>query len=518
MAKGLAVISGSNTIVFKALETGVIQMGSTNAQNVYKPAQVTVSGSFIVSGSEGALFNVSGSAIELTAPDTDNIKILSGLQSDLTSSTANDFVMIKSDGSVLKSSKIDADAVMLNDGSTVQDLSASISNQIGSSQITVVDSDGDQALVNLNGGSLTLNDVANRTVIEVSQDSSGVASYQVNLADEVHIQKLSASLGVEATGSIDVNGTLNVTSTSTMGGKLTISAGGADITGDTTVTGLLSASSADVAGNLTVRGDLEVLGDTTIKVTNQSNLTIEDAIILVGSGSQGSTADLGIVFGSTDRQSLGLSGGEFYLGTTTDDTLDGTFAGAVQSNGVLKLGSLYATDLVDAATLDISGLAGIGGDLGVSGSVTLGDGADKVVSVAGQLTASSGAEIQNGLSASAADIGGDLNVQSNVTVADGDLTVTGSVYISGSTSETVISGNVSLNAGRFNVPRLTRAEAVELFKDANGDIPEVDTRWEGYMFYLISDDGNDNDAFPQGRKWYFNENGYWHVSFFYVGN
>lgn len=532
MAKGLAVISGSNTIVFKALENGVVQMGGQNASGTLKPAQVTVSGSFIVSGSEGALFNVSGSGISFSAPSEDGIKILSGLASDATSSLDHDFVMIKSDGSLLKSSKIDASAVMLDSGQSVQDLSASIDQRIGTSQLTVKDTDGDEATVSLTEGSLTLNGVANKTVVNVTQDSAGVASYEVTLDENIEVTSVSASSDIQAGGNLtvagdaDLNGNADIAGTLAVGGNATLSAelsvvgaaslgstlgvaGDATFQSNVTVDALLSASSADVAGNLIVRGDLQVIGDTVVTTKNQSNLIIEDAIILVGSGSDADTDDLALLFGTANSQALAIKGGEFYLGASSDDAQDAAIA--VTADATLNLGTLKASD-VQASTLSVSTSAAINaltvsGDayfqqaLHVSGNVTLGSDSSDVVTVNAQLTASAGLqatgliEAQAGLSASAADIGGATNINGKLTV----------------------NGDVELNSGRFSVPRLDRDQAKTLFGDVNGNVPDYDLTWEGYMFYLADDDAaNDMDAFPQGHKWYFNEGGYWHVSFFYI--
>lgn len=115
--------------------------------------------------------------------------------------------------------------------------------------------------------------------------------------------------------------------------------------------------------------------------------------------------------------------------------------------------------------------------------------------------------------ASQLDVGGPAIVVGNLTTQS-DLYVEGNTNLGNSDANTL---GADLDAvvvnGTFQAPKLTRDQA-EAKYITNAD-PNVD--YSGHMFYLTSDDaGSDEAAFPEGRKWYFCEDGVWYASFFYT--
>jgi len=73
--------------------------------------------------------------------------------------------------------------------------------------------------------------------------------------------------------------------------------------------------------------------------------------------------------------------------------------------------------------------------------------------------------------------------------------------------------------GNFRIPHMTRAQALTVYGDGsalNDQATTIANGHDGHMFYLNDDNAaNDSDPFPEGKKWYFCENGVWHASFFY---
>jgi hypothetical protein len=396
MAKGLAVISGSQAVIFKALENGVVQMGNSGSWGE-QLAQVTISGSLAISGSTGAKFDVVGDSITLSTVSEDGIKIVGGLASAATSSAPlvgeqgavqDHFVMIDKDtGALSKAEKIDASVVQLDNGQNVQEFSASLDSRIGTSALRVEDNDGDLHEVSLTSGKLSLDSSdENRILVEVVQDPvEGEDNVQVtfNLPDEVRISKLSASAGIEATGSVDIDGTLATTGNATIGGKLT------------------------------VEGDLEVQGNMTQVNVDQKNLVVDDAIILIGSGSDGDASlELGLVFGTQNSKAFTLKDGEFYLGATSDDTLDTDLNPDNDASGKLHLTEIAASGLVSADTLIVASTVNL------NGNVNIGDGSDDVLTILSQIIASNGLNFIAGdfVVVENADIDGILDVALGATL------------------------------------------------------------------------------------------------------
>lgn len=453
MAKGLAVISGSNAVVFKALENGIVSMGGSGSWGT-TTATVTISGSLTLSGSEGVFLHASGSdfiinngsgqgdkfvlggisntasvfgqqpAVGNNAKRNINYELKRGLKWAATSSVPEgsiedkldsdyysqlelenkflapeDFLVITESGEVRRVNKIDASVVVLNDGQTVE-------QQVGGLNLNLKHSSSDGSIdvkdVNLTKGDLVLKDKQYRTVLSMSnKDSEESVEVLVDLDPDLRVESLSASAGLNVTGSSKLLGELHVVS-------------GSGHTGNATID-----------GTLTVKGNLDIVGDVNQITVNKSNLNIEDAIVLIGSGSDGTQGELGFVFGTegVSSSAFTLKNGDFYLGKTTDKGQDASGYDLDPDNdglGKLILANLSASATIDALDLQVANSATIHGDLVANSDVTLGDNEQDVISIKGQLTASNGMHISTG----SLDLDGELDVRDATLLRD-TLTVKG---------------------------------------------------------------------------------------------
>lgn len=451
MAKGLAVVSGSSDVVFKALETGIVTIGSSATD-----AEVTLTGSLTIN----------------KHADGGDPLIITGLSSSAVSAEADKVLVIDATtGVVREADKLSASDVQLADGQTVEQFSGSVDGRLDTLEasvgtgVLVVSGSTEIEEVDLAGGSVRFLGTASETDVTVTTSSAGNVVVTVGLVPDVTVNTLTASNG------------------------LLVSAGGATVTGNISGSGELQVgSNATVGGNLTVAGDFLVEGSVT--TINTTNLTVEDAIILVGSGSDASSGELGIVFGSTNGKSLSLNAGEFYLGNTTDDTLDGNLDPDNDGAGILHLGALSASVGVNALQVEVgaNGLT-VAGDTTLNGAVTLGDAASDAITINGYITGS----------------GSPIVVSSSLTVGD--------------------AGNVNSEVTTF--VSQVRMPIYTLSGDAlEGTFPAIPaayisspTAQGGHMFYLTASTNvglGDDSVFPEANKWYMNERGVWHESFFFT--
>lgn len=297
---------------------------------------------------------------------------------------------------------------------------------------------------------------------------------------------------------VSITGSLGVTDLVTLQNGLTLTGG--DIL---VLDGKVSASSdleaggnlvvkgnAEVTGSLKVKGNLEVEGDISQTNINQSNLVIEDAIILVGSGSDGNVGELGLVFGSADgaQPAFSLLNGEFYLGRTTDDSLDGNLSSDNDGLGKLILANLSASATVHALDLRIANSAEVSGTLDVLGNVVLGDSNSDSITLNGVVTATANVSLEE------------------------DVTI-------GTFTEGQEADDLLKVVGQIRMPIFTTAgdPLTGSFPIIPADYATNKANYNGHMFYLTGSDSTNwtttDAAWPQANKWYFNERGDWHPSF-----
>jgi len=282
MAKGIAVVSGSNNVVFKALETGVIVAGSSTTDAV-----VSITGSLGV---------------------TDLVTLENGL-----TLTGGDLLVQA--GKVSASSDLEAggDVIAAGKVSASSDLEAG-GNVVAAGNLDVEGTGNLKGKLTIQTGGLEVD--AGETILA---DKLTVEANGAYVTGEV-----SASSNLKAGGNLDVEGT------SDLKGKLTVEVGGADITGD-----------VDFRDNVVIHGDLEVKGATTVTTDSVSNMRITDAVTLLGDGADADQIDIGFILGSSNSKALISDNGVFKLGSTSQTAADSVIT--VADDGILVLGQVTAS-------------------------------------------------------------------------------------------------------------------------------------------------------------------------------
>jgi hypothetical protein len=458
MAKGLAVISGSNTVMFKALETGIITAGTISGSTL-KPATFTLTGSLLLSGAAEPVLQLQG--LTLTA----------------TSSVANDTILIKNGSFVREATVLSGNQVVLVDGTNIETKINELEANLGAQTLTVSGAEGTFA-VDLESDELAIVGTANEATVALT-DAGTKTTFTVGLPDAVTITDSLTITGGSGDKLVITQGNLDVQNGAISGsGKLEI---GGEITGSSNLKILGSGS---IGGDLSVDGNLTVTGEVTVLDT--TNLRIEDPIIILGSGSAGSAdGDKGLIFAragtdhrafiwddNTDKFILGSTNND---GTGTDLTVDASTA----AKSTLVVHTLQATD--------VSGTNG-----NFTGNVTLGDAGTDIITINGYITGSGNIVVSSSLTIGAAN-----NVANETTTFVSKI--------------------------RMPVFSVSGTYAVSDYPQVPSDYTSNASAYAGHNFYLTSsntgsggipgDLGDDNWA--QGNKWYFNERGVWHASFFF---
>jgi hypothetical protein len=459
MAKGLAVISGSNTVMFKALETGIITAGTISGSTL-KPATFTLTGSLLLSGAAEPVLQLQG--LTLTA----------------TSSVANDTILIKNGNFVREATVLSGNQVVLQGGQNVEQRINTLEANLDSSAL-VVSSSTTSVQVDLDTEALKFVGTTNEVDVAITEAGSDV-QVQIGLPPAVTITDSLTITGGAGNKLIITQGDLDVQNGAISGsGKLEI---GGEITGSSN---LKINGSGSIGGDLTVGGNLTVNGAVTVLDT--TNLRIEDPIIILGSGSTATDGDKGFIFqraaadnrafiwdDNTDKFILGSTNND---GTSTDLTVDASTA----AKSTLVVHTLQATD--------VSGTNG-----NFTGNVTLGDAGTDVITINGYITGSGNIVVSSSLT-----IGAASNAANETTTFVSKVRMP--VFS--------VSGTYTV-AGYPAVPVAYYTNAAD---------------YSGHSFYLTSSNtgsggvpGDEGDGnWLQGNKWYFNERGVWHASFFYSG-
>lgn len=453
MAKGLAVISGSNTVMFKALETGIITAGTISGSTL-KPATFTLTGSLLLSGAAEPVLQLEG--LTLTA----------------TSSVANDTILIKNGSLVREATVLSGNQVVLVDGTNIETKINTLEANLGSQVLTVSGAEGTFA-IDLESDELAIVGTANETTVSLA-DAGTKTTFTVGLPDAVTITDSLTITGGSGNKLIIAQGDLDVQNGAISGsGKLEI---GGEITGSSN---LKILGSGNVGGDLTVGGNLTVQGDVTVLETQ--NLRVEDPIIILGSGSTATDGDKGFIFqrasadnraflwdDNTDKFILGSTNND---GTGTDLTVDASTA----AKSTLVLHTLEVVDITS------------------TGNVTLGDAGTDRLTINSYITGS----------------GSPIVVSSSLTIGDADN----------------VDNETTTFVSKLRMPvfSVSGTYAVGNYPQVPSDYVANASNYAGHNFYLTSSNTGSggtpgdlgDDSWAQGNKWYFNERGVWHASFFF---
>jgi hypothetical protein len=490
MAKGIAVVSGSNNVVFKALETGVIVAGSSTTDAVVSITGslgvtdlVTLENGITLSGGDVLVLDGKLSASSnLEAGGNLDVEGTSNLKGKLTVE-AGDLEVQAGDVKITGSAYISTDLSASQDlkagrhliaGGNLDvegtgNLKGKLTIQTGGLEIDAGETIlADKLTVEANGAYVTGEVSASSNLkaggnLDVEGTSNLKGKVEIEAGDlEIQAGAMSASSNISAGGDLDIEGASNLK------GKLTVEVGGADITGD-----------ADFRDNVVIHGNLEVKGDTTVTTDNLKNMTVEDAITQFGIGADAASQDVGFVFGDSNSRAMIVDGGVFKLGTTSDGA--NSTSVTVADDGILVLGQVTASVGILAKDVYIQDT------LIVEDNVTLGQDSADVVTINGQLTASANALLQEDVTMG--------------TDSDDLIKVVGQIRMP---IFTVASGHANHVAGFPEIP---------------ADYMSNKAAYNGHMFYLTSSDDTNwtaSGSWAQGNKWYFNERGDWHASFLFA--
>ena len=292
----------------------------------------------------------------------------------------------------------------------------------------------------LHGNTILLGNATNRWVFSANTiDASGAAAIDGDIT---------AGADVDITGEANTN-TLKVVSTSAMGGRLTISSGGASVTGS-----LDTVNNANVGGNAAVVGVLSVTNTAAL-----GNTTVTGFVNATTSGQVGTTFTAG---GNTSV------GGKLTVSGLTTLTGNATLSGdlSVAGNTTLtEVATMNANVSLGGATTDMVSYTGrVNTSLEPSANGKVLGHADRRWAAAltsanttGDITAGGDVDITGEVNAASGAIVGDLSVGDDIT-----LDPTSNIIFSNtglSTSKVTISGN------NISVPYLQVQDQVTLPAD-----------------------------------------------------
>lgn len=485
MAKGLAVVSGSSTVVVKMLEDGTVVFGQDTS------VAAKLSGSLVLNlGDETNGYylrtdaNGTASWSQVSASEVEVVPF-----SDVTGTNVQD---------------------------VLEELRADISAAAGSGSFSVSDGGNTESILTDGTQTLTWQGFANN--ITASYDA-GTNTFTHKLTDNVVIAN-----NLTVTNDLTVNGTssfLNVENLFVEDPLITLASGNTAQTldqglvmtrsgsnyamlwdesadefvfaetatedgttaGNVTITsyaplqiGDLTAVSGTFSGDVNVNGDLDV--DTNLNVDGNTTVTTITA-----------SAGLEVTAGPVILPNASINNNELEFSTIRVDLGNGLTS---------SLGDPFDVALGGTASFAVS--FGPGSNQVPSGSTTITiSGTANEVNVNnttfGTVTLGSGGTFTIGLP-------DDVIITNNLNVGN-NLQVTGSTYLG------TDSADVTLVNSQLRIPIFT-----------TGTIPaDYETSasiYSGYVFYL-SGSGNPSGEFQAGNKWYFNEGGEWYKSFFFPG-
>ncbi|GBD07667.1 hypothetical protein HRbin21_01498 [bacterium HR21] len=240
----------------------------------------------------------------------------------------------------------------------------------------------------------------------LDDDGNGVLSRAGNIA-----------INPGAGNTLSTNGNFSAAGTGTFGGQLTVSSGGAAITGNVSVT-----------GNITATGNLTVNGNTTLGTGASNTVTINAGTVTAANLPAGTSNDF-VVRGA---------GGVLQVRTVT-----GMVTGTGTANRLVRWTS---SSTIGDGSLDDNG----SGTLSRAGNIAINPGAGNTLSTNGNFSAAGTGTFGGQLTVSSggAAITGNVSVAGNIT-ATGNLTVNGNTTLGDAATD-----QVTINAAAVQVPNI----------------------------------------------------------------
>lgn len=467
MAKGLAVVSGSSTVVVKMLEDGTVVLGQDTS------VAAKLSGSLVLNlGTE-----TNGYYLRTDANGTASWSQISASEVSVTPFQ---------------------DVTGTNVQDVLEELRQDIQAAAGSGSFSVSDGGNTEVIPTDGTQTLTWQGFANN--ITASYDA-GTNTFTHKLTDNVIIAN-----DLTVTNDLTVNGTssfLNVENLFVEDPLITLASGN---TAQTLDQGLvMTRSGSNYAMLWDESADEFVFAETaTEDGTTAGNVTITSyAPLHIGD----LTAVSGTLSGDlTVQQFTELQGGLQVTGAVN-------LPNASINNNELEfdsirvdLGNGLTSSLGDPFDVVLGGTA--------SFAVSFGPGSNQVPSGSTTITVSGTAnEVDvNGTTFGTITLGSGgtvtIGLPDNVEITN-NLFVTGNLQVTGSTYLGTDSSDVTLVNSQLRIPIFTTGTIP-------ADYETSASNYSGYVFYL-SGSGNGSGDFQAGNKWYFNEGGEWYKSFFFPG-
>lgn len=554
--RGFAVISGSSTVVARIMENGTVVFGQDKA------ITGSISGTLVLNLPNGP--GIDGKVVQIGTNNSASIAQLSASQivvipvGNLTSSNVQ---------LALEELQNEITYISGNVGATTLTVSASDGTgtvALGTGQLKLVSSDTNLVITkNDTGDDVTVTfDVADSpTFVNITATTLSASSY-VSASTLNVVSNASVGGNLTITGDLTVNGTtvtletqnlkvedpIIVLGSSSAGqvadgdrglifaqsGTVNDPAFGWDASdsvfrlGTTTDDGStpsltinpnasLQLGSLSASNNIDIGGNLTVGGSVTLPAGSISNTELVNSSINISGGVGISVSGLeSISLGGSGSISLNLS----ELSTVTVDV-------ATDSIAIVDASNSSGSALTTVSGL-VSGLAGTG-LTATNGVLSVNYGSSSGTAVQGNTTLTvSGTlnevEVGGGLFQTVT-LGNPSTITIGLpdTVTIGNLTVTGSLIVSGNTTLGTGTEDTITVVGNLRHPvfSVSGANAVAGYPIVPNVYITNASSYGGYSFYLTSSATTapngvtpGSGSWDQANKWYFNENGEWFASFF----
>ena len=352
--------------------------GEVNAATAAIVGLATIGGNVVVSGDIDGADNKEANVYNAVVRNDLTVSTNTALNGNTTIAHNKDFIVGNSTIKTLQSNQSGNVRVMTIRQAAGANDRIVIQSSVGNSTV---------GFIPLQGNNVTLGNTTNRWH-NASFTNANTSGTFVSTGD------ITGGADVDITSEANT-GTLRVRSTSAMGGKLTISSGGASITGsldtvnnanvggNAAVTGVLAVTgAATLANTITVTGlaDFNSTGDFAGNVNFQDSITVADNSTFSKTLGAGNTTVTGFANITSTLEVAGATTlkGNVDLGDAATDTV--SFVADVDTNilpsaNTKQLGANTARWLLVANTINTSGDITAGADVDITGEVNAASGA-----------------------------------------------------------------------------------------------------------------------------------------------
>ena len=390
--------------------------GEVNAATAAIVGGATVGGDITLSGDLDGANNKEANVFNAVVRNDLTVSTNTALNGNTTIAHNKDFIVGNSTIKTLQSNQSGNVRSMVIGQATGANDRIVIQSSVGNSTV---------GFIPLQGNNVTLGNTTNRWH-NASFTNANTSGTFVSTGD------ITGGADVDITGEANT-ATLRVRSTSAMGGKLTISSGGASITGS-----LDTVNNANVGGNAAVTGVLAVTGAATLSNT----ITVTGAADFNNTGDFAGNVNfqdsITVADNSTFSKTLGA-------GNTTVTGFANVTSSLMVAGATTLLGDV---DLGDAATDTVSFVADVDSNiLPNANGLNLGAASARwdligaTINTSGDITAGADVDITGEVNAASGAIVGDLSVGDDITMANTGNVIFSNTGLTG-VSQTKLSANL----------------------------------------------------------------------------